>query len=84
MRERLYLLLDVAGGRQCQALSALEEMPEVIPVDCRDERSDPLVLMHGPDRARLAEILNWALAATGNYTDDTRVLVPRKTVVPAG
>ena len=74
MSARAYVLLDITDGKSNQAVKDLRSKPGVLIADLLDGPPDVILLVEGPERQKLADLTNQALASVEKVTEDICLL----------
>ena len=74
MSERVYILLDIVGGKAEELVKVLRESPGVVMVDAVEGPPDVIMVVEASDRQKLAERTVQAIAVVENMTENFRLL----------
>ena len=77
MSERVYILLDIVGGKAGQVVKVLRESPGVVMVDAVEGPPHVVVVIEADGRQRLAKLTIQALASVETMTENV-CLLPAK------
>ena len=74
MSERVYILLDIVGGKAEQVAKVLQDKPGIVIADLLEGPPDVIMVVEASDRQKLAELTVQALAVVENMTENFRLL----------
>lgn len=74
MSTRVYVLLDITDGKSSQAVKDLRGKPGVLIADLLDGSPDVILVVEAPERQKLADLTNQALASVETVTKGIRLL----------
>jgi hypothetical protein len=74
MSARAYVLLDITNGKSSQAVEDLRDKPGVLIADLLDGPPDVILVVEAPERQKLADLTNRALASVETVTEDICLL----------
>ena len=77
MKDKVYVLLDIADGKAEEAAQILQESPGVVMADALEGPPDVVVLIEAPKRERLAKWTIEALSSVETLTEQVRLLPTR-------
>ena len=77
MGERVYVLLDIVGGKVEQVVKVLRESPGVVMADAVEGLPDVIVVVEALDRQKLAQLTTQALVSVETMTENF-CLLPAK------
>ncbi len=77
MDDRVYILLDVVGGKADQAIEILRKSPGVVMADILEGPPDVIMVMEVPGRQKLAKLTIQALASVETVIENVRLLPAR-------
>lgn len=78
MSVRVYILLDIIGGKSEHAVQILRSRAGVVIADPLEGRPDVIVTVEAPDRQRLAESIMPVITCVEGITEDLQLLVTRE------
>ena len=74
MSTRVYMLLNVSKGNSIQVLGTLKGQRGVVIADMLEGPPDIILVIKAPDRQKLAERTNKAMASVESMIEDIRLL----------
>lgn len=77
MKERVYILLDIAGGNTNKAIQVLQNTPGVVAVDVLERPHDMILVLEAAERRQLGEFAIQALDVVGLMIERVEVLPVR-------
>lgn len=77
MDEKVYILLNIVGGKAEQVVQILQGNPGVVMADAVEGPPDVVIVMEAPNREQLAKLTNQVLALAETITEHICLLPVR-------